>query len=320
MGKNTFKEISDRYLDYCRFERVLSKQTMISHEDAVKRLNNLFSYKEITELTLEDILEFKKLLMNRGCSTGYIQRNLCVIRSILKYAQEQGLDVLVPEKVKLPTPKAREVEYLFEDELTKVFLAIDTDQEWGIRFMALVTVLLDTGMRISEALSLNRGDVDFRNKCAYVIGKGGKKRMVMFREWSLVWVIKYLCLRRDKESALFASMENQRNLYEVTRWSADRARKYFRTISKETGVYKFKPHALRRTFATYLWKNKTDIRSIQQLLGHSNMKITEVYLGTDYEYLKGVHAEKVSYSFLETIGLEDRISIIEQYNKLFGGT
>lgn len=305
MSKNakTFKEVAEKYLEYCRFERgtPLSPDTLRGHEQAIGRLNNIFGTKDIEDLCEEDVLEFKKGLIDRECSLGYIQRNLCVLRNVLRYASDKGFVVLDSHKVKLPTPKLKEVEWLFEDELTRIFMALDKESLSGVRVMALITLLLDSGMRISEALSLNRGDIDLRNKCAFIIGKGSKKRMVMFTDWSLQWIVKYLKMRNDHHEALFVNLDDYRNHYEVDRLKRDRVQHYFRELRVKAGVPKLTPHILRKTFATWLNNKDVDIRQLQLMLGHSSVLITQRYVGINWEKVRKIHSENVSYGQAQSI-------------------
>ncbi len=163
--------------------------------------------------------------------------------------------------------------------------------------MAVVAGFLDSGMRISELLSLDRTSIDYGDGSAYITGKGGKMRKVFFRKWSMDWIQKYLAQRTDNHPALFVVHHPG---YQMDRLRPEDVRKMLRRISKTLG-FRVRPHALRRTFATLLHGNGVDIRFLQALLGHSSVQVTERYVGVDQVMLKAMVNTKMNYGLAEAI-------------------
>jgi len=160
----------------------------------------------------------------------------------------------------------------------------------GLRFRTLVEVLLGTGMRISEALSLDRDGIDFQKHEAKIIGKGSKERTVFFSERSIEWVILYLKERKDTLMPLFIT-----NLH--TRLNKTDVSKLFQRHVKRSGITKkLTPHILRHTMATNLLFNGCPISHVKEILGHDRLETTcRYYLGLDKSKAKEAHGKFLNY-------------------------
>ncbi len=310
--ENLYKlsEIGKRLLYYGRYERSrpYATQTLAGYEAVLKRMVKWIGDKDIREIKIEDLMKVKKILIDRGCKEGYIYKQLTVMRTLFRFCKS-GLkieNVLDSELIEIPARKQNTVEYLTPDEVQKFIAAIDHSTIYGVRQKALVTTLLDTGMRISEALSLNRNSINFENKTAVIIGKGAKQRLVFFRQWSLWWIKKYLSLREDDHEALFVT--HCKKPYIPTRFVPEDARRFFRIHAKRAGMRLVAPHMLRRTAATTFRFNGGDTRDIQLFLGHSSVSITERYLGVDYGKIQKAHEKFLNYGGIEKFG-DDKINI-----------
>ena len=160
----------------------------------------------------------------------------------------------------------------------------------GLRFRVLVEVLLGTGMRISEALSLNRDTINWEKAEAKIIGKGSKERTVFFNQRSLDWVKKYLDIRTDNEPALFITQQG-------TRLSKIDVPGFFKRYAKKAGITKkLTPHILRHTCATNLLFNGCAINNVQVILGHDRLETTcRYYLGVDKSKAKEAHGKFLNF-------------------------
>src|SRR3989454_8027820 len=242
----------------------------------------------------EVISRFKKRLMNAGLSPATINGHLSVLRSLLRYLGEvKQLEVWEPEKVRGPKIPMREVSYLSKEEMGRFVDAIPTKKLMGLRDRALVEVLASTGMRISEALALNRDDIDWQTREAAIVGKGNKPRRIFFSDESLEWIKRYLAKRYDTNSALFAS-----HWGEVHRLKAQGSWRRFHRYGRLAGLSKaVYPHMLRHTMATTLLKNGCPIGHIRTLLGHAHLATTcRYHLGVvSYAEAKVAHRKYLSY-------------------------
>src|ERR1051326_5406388 len=166
-------------------------------------LLKLFGRLEVASIRSMHVLAFRQVMASRELSTARQYRLLMVLKLFLKFCRTVlELNCLDSSTIKLPTRKAPRVEYLTNAEIQAVRDKIDTFQTSGARLRALFETLLSTGMRISEALSLNRDSIDFERREAVIIGKGGKARTVFFSEDALRWIRRYLNRRHDPNPAL----------------------------------------------------------------------------------------------------------------------
>ena len=184
--------------------------------------------------------------------------------------------------IRAPRAPRRKVVYLTNDEYNQFVEAIPLHTSFGYPrvsqfcFRALVETLAATGMRISEALSLNVGSVDFSRGEAVVIGKGNKQRTVFFTERAITWIKRYHAIRHRADGALFAGIHGQK--LQVSAVHAMFQRINNRTVG-QTGKH-VTPHILRHTAATNLLQRGCPIGHIKEILGHQNLETTcRFYLG-----------------------------------------
>jgi len=160
----------------------------------------------------------------------------------------------------------------------------------GLRFRTLVEVLLGTGMRISEALSLNRNQIDYEKAEAKIIGKGSKERVVFFNQRALDWIKYYLEQRGDTLEPVFITSRG-------TRFSREDVSGLFKRYVKKSGITKhLTPHTLRHTMATHLLFNGCPINHVKEILGHDRLETTcKYYLGVDKSAAKEAHKQFMNY-------------------------
>jgi integrase/recombinase XerD len=201
-------------------------------------------------------------------------------------------------------PKIRKTEVLFltPEEVQQFLAAIPIrkglrtlDPRW-LCFRALVEVLLGTGMRISEALSLKRNSINFRTGEATITGKGSKERVVFFNQKSLNWVREYVSRRTDSGEALFVVSKGR----PLTRSNSVT---WFRRFRKMAGIQKkVTAHVFRHTVATTLLFNGCPIGHIKDILGHERLITTcNFYLGADKRAAKKAHRKFLDYEGEETL-------------------
>lgn len=305
----------DEFLVYVRYEqpKPVSAQTFETHKKRFKTYKELLGEKDVRTLQPSDISLIRVQMIERGCKFTYVGTFLGLMRSFLKWCKEEkGLEVMDYSKIKYPKGKMPDPQYLDEKQLHVFLSAINVQDPFELRFMAALAGFLDTGMRISELLSIDRNQIDWNTGEQFITGKGGKVRLIKFHPWSLSWIKRYVDTRSDECPALFVTHNPQ---VETKRLVPEDLRRYFRVIAKRAGLGRIIPHMMRKTFATNYKKNGGDIRDIQKWLGHSRISTTERYLGVDWEELKKSHEMYVNYHLVEEVNIGTKTSFWSKNGK-----
>jgi integrase/recombinase XerD len=230
-------------------------------------------------------------VMEAGRSHGRYgeQRSVVVLRKFLKFAKGSGHPASFNwRELKIPTVAQKENEYLTEQELESLLDAINITTSAGLRTRALLEVIYATGMRIGEAISMNRDDVDWIGKEAIVVNvKTKEPQKVYFSDRSLAWLKRYLDSRKDDSVALFISGRARM----VRGSSGGYIRRNLKESAAKLGIKKqIKHHLFRKTFVTHLLQREADIIAVRDLARHKSERTTlQSYAAVDKERSKAVH-------------------------------
>jgi integrase/recombinase XerD len=240
-----------------------------------------------------DILAFRGKMTDAGLGANRQYSILMVLKLFLKFCRQVlRLDCLDPNEILLPQRPKPHVQYLTNEEVERARQAIPTTTFTGLRLRVLVEVLLATGLRISEALALDRTPFEEGKTELEIVGKGGKPRRVFFSGGALAWIKKFLYYRADDHPAVFVTTGVPRRL--------DRGdiSKFFKALRLKAGIGKpLTPHILRHTYCTNLLQNGADITYIKELAGHSDIQTTaRYYLGVDHDALRNIVDKYLNYS------------------------
>ena len=253
------------------------------------------------EAITEEWLRKYRLWLNRyrtahGKNLTVMTQNyhLIALRGFLKYLAKRKIPSLDPVLVELPKTHRAQVTFLYVDEINRIVDEIPLDTEDGLRDRAIFELLFSTGLRVSELVGLNRENVNLARREFMVRGKGQKDRPVFISQTAADAVKDYLDERKDTLPALF--LNNSRN-QPMAGTNGDYRRLTPRSIERiinkyvrAAGITKHvTPHTLRHSFATDLLTNGADLRSVQSLLGHSNISTTQIYTHVTDPHLKEVH-------------------------------
>jgi integrase/recombinase XerD len=298
-GATLFSVLSEKFLLHAEVERNFSKETIVKYRDCLKQIRLILGDRYVSSYSKDDLLVLKQAMLRKNHSISRQVGILAACKGLFRYCQsEVGLAVLDPELIVPPKRPRRDVVFLSAEEVERFVAAINlvTDEGIpslrGLRFRALVEVLLGTAMRISEVLALDRAQVDFENREAKIVGKGSKERVVFFTDRSLSWLHRYLAQRTDNHPALFACEDGKRRLQRTDLWRP------FHRYRKRAGILKpVRPHLLRHTAATQLLFNGCPIGHIKEILGHERLETTcRYYLGLDRRAAKAAHRQYLNYS------------------------
>ena len=222
--------------------------------------------------------------------------HVIALRAFLKYLQKNDIETLSAEKIELAKIPERTVDFLTREEVEEIMKQVDVSQEIGLRDRAILECLYSTGLRVSELCSLNRDQVNLKTREFAVRGKGRKMRIVFLSERAEEWIGQYLKLRSDNYESLFISY-SRKSKDKVDLDGGESRRLQRDTIEAIVAKYrrlagivkKVTPHTLRHSFATQLLQNGADIRSVQEMLGHSSITTTQIYTHLTNQRLKEVH-------------------------------
>ena len=216
-----------------------------------------------------------------------VSRRLATIRSFFSFLRKRGWRLDNPAEL-LVTPRQGQhlPAYLEIDEMKLLLESIPLDTVAGKRDRAIFELLYASGMRVAELTALNMSQVDFLAQVVRVVGKGRKERVIPLGSMAEHWLQEYIAVRkpaREDDDALFLNLRGHRL---TSRSVARILGKYLR----QAKLFKpFSPHSLRHSFATHLMQNGADLRSIQELLGHSSLSTTQRYTHLDIKRLLEVY-------------------------------
>lgn len=219
--------------------------------------------------------------------------HLIALRGFLKYLSKRDIPSLSPDKIELPKTARKQVTFLHYDEIQRLIEQINTHEEAGLRDRAIIELLFSSGLRVSELVNLNRDHINTKRREFMVRGKGKKDRPVFISQTAADWVEQYLAIRQDTLAPLFIGYS--RNVEANTSGNFRRltARSIQRMVSRYArlaGITKHvSPHTMRHSFATDLLMNGADLRSVQTMLGHSDISTTQIYTHVTDAHLKEVY-------------------------------
>lgn len=287
-------DLVPRFLEHLRIEERRAPSTLVRYHGHLAGFVAMAGDCPVESINGERLYLYKRHLTDRGLSPATIAAMLSGLRSFLRYVRTvAGWSTYDPNRVRRPRIPQRQVEYLTKSEVQRFLEAIPLGTLAGLRDRALAETLCGTGMRISEALSLDRSDIDWEAREARITGKGNKQRRVYFTAPALLWLIRYLEKRQDNHPAVFMTQGlTPTRLHPGDTWR--RFRRYAVRAGLGKRVY---PHMLRHTMATTLLANGCPIGHIRTLLGHQHLNTTcHYYLGviSDAE-AKAAHTKYLEY-------------------------
>jgi site-specific recombinase XerD len=287
------------YIEHLEVEGGRSAKTAENYKLYLERFIAFSDDIQVHKITSEIVRKYR-LWLNRyknehedELATITQSYHLIALRGFLGYLSKRDIESLSPEKIELPKVSRKQVTFLHYDEVTRMLDAIPLDDEVGLRDRAIIELLFSSGLRVSELVNLNRDHVNTRRREFMVRGKGQKDRPVFIGEAAALRVEDYVKSRLDNLPPLFLSYSRNNTVSNSGDYRRLTARSIQRIITKYArlaGITKHvSPHTMRHSFATDLLMNGADIRSVQSMLGHSNISTTQVYTHVTDEHLREVY-------------------------------
>lgn len=286
--------LKESFLEYLSLERNYSDKTVISYGTDIAKFEEYFKgLDESLDFTAVDsdvVRSWVLKLMDEGYEAASVNRKLSSLRSFYRYLLRKKMVAADPTqkvaglKRKKPLPV-----FVREADMDRLLDAADLGEGFkAVRNRLIVEMFYETGMRLSELVGLNDGDVDFSASVIKVTGKRNKQRLIPFGEELREDMRAYLSLRDDyaaNADAFFVGKDGKRigrsTVYLLVR----------RYLSKVVTLKKKSPHVLRHSFATSMLNNHAELEAVKELLGHESLKTTEIYTHITFEELKKVYEQ-----------------------------
>jgi site-specific recombinase XerD len=294
-----FEKLKTDFLEYLEIEQNRSQKTIHNYDHYLTRLIDFAGDISVADIDAELIRKWRLWLNRLGTNTAdELQKNtqnyhLIALRSFLKFCAKRSIEAMPADKIELAKSQRKQVTFLNPEELERIFDTPDISTEQGLRDRAILELLFSSGLRVSELVGLNREDINLKRKEFMVRGKGQKDRPIFISDEAAVWISNYLEKRNDNSTPLFIRYSGRKQVTTSGNHLRLTARSVQRLVARYAllaGITKHvSPHTLRHSFATDLLMNGADLRSVQAMLGHSNISTTQIYTHVTDPHLKAIH-------------------------------
>lgn len=270
------RDFIKEFLAYIQVEKGLARHTLASYGRDLKRLEQWANHSGVPllELSRSDLRKWIAQLSREGLAPASVGRAVSAARGFFKFLMLDGhLKHQPTEDLDTPQRFAYLPKFLTEEEINRLFAAPDISTAEGVRDRAMFEVMYAAGLRVSELVSLKEADVEIHTGLVKCHGKGSKERRVPLGKSSIHWLQQYSAVKASygRSNSPFLFVQAGRPLTRQFAWA--RIKQHAATA----GLQRVSPHTLRHSFATHLMQHGADSRSVQALLGHSDISTTQIY-------------------------------------------
>jgi len=294
-----FTKAKTDFLEYLEIEQNRSQKTIMNYDHYLTRLVDFAGDIKVDDINSELVRKWRLWLNRLGTNVSdeldkaTLNYHLIALRSFLKYCAKRDIPALSADKIELARVHRKQVTFLNEDEIDRLFAQPDLAKINGIRDRAILELLFSSGLRVSELVSLDKDHINLKRREFTIRGKGQKDRPVFISPEAAKWIDHYLQKRQDNSRPLFVRYSGKKAVDLSGNYHRLTARSIQRLVARYAlmaGITKHvSPHTMRHSFATDLLMNGSDIRSVQALLGHSNISTTQIYTHVTDQHLKAVY-------------------------------
>ena len=270
------RDFLKEFLTYLQVEKGLARLSLESYRRDLDRLQTWANKngKLISDLTRADLRKWIASLSREGLAPTSIARAVSATRGFFKFLMLDGHIKTHPaEDLDTPQRFSYLPKFLTEDEINRLLAVPDVSTEEGIRDRAVLEIMYATGLRVSELVGLKQADVDLLAGLVVCHGKGNKERRVPLGKSAIHWLQQYAAVKKGygKQTAPNVFQHRGRPFTRQIAWSM------IKRHAEKAGIKNVSPHTLRHSFATHLLQHGADSRSVQALLGHSDISTTQIY-------------------------------------------
>lgn len=274
MDVNRAKEL---FFQHLRVEKGLSNDTILSYAYDLNEFFKEFKYNDTEQIQPTDIGDFIRIQSKKEMSTATIARRLSSLKNFYVFLEKEDFVHVPMNEVEIPKGMKHLPSILSIEQVEKLLEAPDLDKPEGERDRAMLEIMYASGLRVSELLSLKMKNISLERGIITVVGKGSKQRKVPFGEFAKEYLVKYIEHGRKKNPG------TRSEIVFLNRYGKPLSRQYFflqvKKYAEMVGIEEeISPHTLRHCFATHLLESSADIRTVQEMLGHSNIATTQIYL------------------------------------------
>jgi len=270
------RDFLKEFLTFIQVEKGLARHTLESYERDLARLDrwSTSQQKSLLDLQRGDLRKWIASLSRDGLAPTSIARAVSAVRGFYKFLMLDGHIKRHPaEDLDTPQRFSYLPKFLTEDEINRLLAAPDVSTEEGIRDRAILEIMYAAGLRVSELVSLRERDVDLHAGIVICHGKGSKERRVPLGKSAIHWLQSYLRIKAAYGKPVSPLMFLQRGKPFTRQLAWAMIKRY----AEKIGIKNVSPHTLRHSFATHLLQHGADSRSVQALLGHSDISTTQIY-------------------------------------------
>ena len=280
------------FLKTLKLEKNYSNLTILNYGKDLKLFNQFLKDEKIYDIKKIDyqiVRRYLVFLYDREYSRKTISRHISTLRSFFKYlASQKKINKNPMNLISNPKQEKKLPKFLYYDQVEKLLDIPDVNDPFGLRDKTILEILYSTGIRVSELINIKIQDIDFNRNTIKILGKGNKERYVIFGKVLKDILDKYL------KEARPVLVKDDNNYLILNRFgkkiSARGVEDILNKVVRNGGLdYHISPHTLRHTFATHMLDNGADLKSVQELLGHSNLSTTQVYTHVTNERLRSVY-------------------------------
>jgi integrase/recombinase XerD len=285
---NTQRDLVKEFLTYIQVEKGLSRNTLESYRRDLNRLEQWAAKtkRPVSDLTRADLRKWIAQLSREGLAPSSVGRAVSAARGFFRFLMLDGHIKQHPaEDLDTPQKFSYLPKFLTEEEIDRLFATPDISTPDGIRDRAMLELMYAAGLRVSEMVSLKQTDVDLHTGIVNCHGKGSKERRVPLGKSAIHWLQQYAALKAAYGKSPYANLFLNRGkpLTRHFAWAT------IKGYAEGIGISNVSPHTLRHSFATHLLQHGADSRSVQALLGHSDISTTQIYTHITDQHLRAAY-------------------------------